>query len=135
MAQKKPRSKTPKRTKKQATPSTNGGDGRDKAGRFTTGNPGGPGNPHVKRVAEFRSALLRAVSGDDIQQAVTKLVTMAHAGNLHAIRELLDRVLGKSNQPIEHTHNYKDMTLDEIRAAAAEDLSQNGYKVTKEGEE
>lgn len=30
---------------------------RDARGRFVTGNPGGPGNPHARRTQELRSAL------------------------------------------------------------------------------
>jgi len=36
------------------TPSDPFIDGRDARGRFTKGNPGGPGNPHARRVAALR---------------------------------------------------------------------------------
>ena len=36
------------------TPSTNGSNGRDVAGRFAAGNRGGPGNPYAKRSAAGR---------------------------------------------------------------------------------
>ena len=57
-----------------ASPSTNGPDGRDARGRFAKGNAGGPGNPHARKVAQLRSALLRAVSAGDLRAVVKKLV-------------------------------------------------------------
>jgi len=48
-------------------PSTNGDNGdRDERGRFARGNPGGTGNPHAAKVARLRSALLNAVTEQDI---------------------------------------------------------------------
>ena len=41
---------------------------RDKRGRFTEGNEGGPGNPFARQVAELRKAALEAVSPDDIRE-------------------------------------------------------------------
>jgi hypothetical protein len=76
--------------------STNGSNGRGAAGRFAAGNPGGPGNPHARRVAAMRAILLEAVTDDDLRAIVAKLVAMAKDGDLAAIRELLDRTLGKS---------------------------------------
>lgn len=77
-------------------PSANGTDGaRDPSGRFAKGNPGGPGNPHAARVAKLRSALLDAVSEEDVVAVVQALVTEAQAGNTAAAREVLLRVLGK----------------------------------------
>lgn len=75
-----------------STPSPNGRDGR---GRFAAGNPGGPGNPYAKRVGELRAALVEAVSAEDMRAIVGKLVEEAKAGDVRAIRELLDRTLGR----------------------------------------
>ncbi len=75
-----------------AEPSTNG---RTAKGQFAKGNPGGPGNPHAKRVAGLRQALLEAVSEDDLRAIAKTLVKKAKGGDLPAIRELLNRVLGK----------------------------------------
>lgn len=74
------------------------GDGaRDPAsGRFRLGNAGGPGNPHAAQVARLRAAMLAAVTPDDVADLVRTLLELAKGGNVAAIRELLDRVLGKS---------------------------------------
>ena len=78
-------------------PSTNG---RTASGRFAKGNAGGPGNPHAKRVAEFREAIMDAVSIADLKAVAKALVRRAREGDIAAARELFDRVLGKS-PPVE----------------------------------
>ncbi len=81
-------------------PSRNGANGRDAQGRFLAGNAGGPGNPHAKRTAELRAILLDVVTDDDYRAVVARLLKMAKAGNLAAIREILDRTVGKPVIPI-----------------------------------
>ena len=76
-------------------PSSNGSNGRDAAGRFAAGNPGGPGNPHGRRTALLRSAMLSAVDAADVQAVMKKLIESAKAGEPWAVREFLDRTLGK----------------------------------------
>jgi hypothetical protein len=78
------------------TPSPNGHNGRAINGQFAAGNAGGPGNPRNRQTAALRALLLDAVTFDDLRAVVAKLVEMAKAGDLAAIRELLDRTLGKS---------------------------------------
>jgi len=79
----------------QAQPSTNGDNGgRTARGTFAKGNAGGPGNPHAKRVARLRSALMRAITPGDIKAIVSKLIDMARAGDVAAAREVLQRVFG-----------------------------------------
>jgi len=73
-------------------------NGRDTGGRFTKGNPGGPGNPHAAQAARLRSALLEAVTTDDVEAIARRMVEEAKAGNVQAGRELLDRLLGKAHQ-------------------------------------
>ena len=86
------------------TPSPNGDNGvvevRDGRGRFLPGNPGGPGNPMGRNVAVWRAALAGAVSADDVVAVTEKLLAAAKAGEPWAVRELLDRLLGKPNVQI-----------------------------------
>jgi hypothetical protein len=79
-------------------PSPNGADGRAANGRFAKGNRGGPGNPLGKQVAALRSAMLQAVTPDDLRQVVLALLKAAKEGNIAAAKEVLDRCLGR---PIE----------------------------------
>ncbi|MEM8875288.1 MAG: hypothetical protein AAGD32_13660 [Planctomycetota bacterium] len=72
---------------------------RDARGRFLKGCAGGPGNPDGKRLAKLRSVLLRSVSEQDIGRVVDRLIQLTGDTDpkvrLLAIRELLDRTLGK----------------------------------------
>jgi hypothetical protein len=76
-------------------PTTNGGNGRNANGKFAKGNPGGPGNPYNRRVARLRSAAIKAVTPDDISKVIATLLEAAKGGDVAAIRELLDRTIGK----------------------------------------
>jgi hypothetical protein len=71
-------------------------NGRTARGRFAQGNLGGPGNPYAKRVADLRAALLESVTEQDIRAVARALVKRAKEGEIPAIRELLDRLLGKA---------------------------------------
>ena len=75
-------------------PSPNRPNGRDSRGRFAPGNRGGPGNPHSRKVAQLRSALLRAVTQTDLRAIVQTLVNAAKQGDLAAAKLLFDRLLG-----------------------------------------
>ena len=70
-------------------------NGRDGRGRFAKGNVGGPGNPHARHVGQLRSALLAAVTSEDIEAVVRKLIELAKNGNIQAAKEILDRCVGK----------------------------------------
>jgi hypothetical protein len=77
-------------------PSTTEVNGRDPRGRFSVGNKAATGNPHAKRVAELRAALLDAVETDDVRAVVASLLKSAKEGDVAACRELLDRCVGKA---------------------------------------
>jgi len=70
--------------------------GRDERGYFTKGNKIAKGNPHAKKVAKLRAELLRAVSPEDIREVCEMLKKKAFQGDMVAIKELLDRVLGRA---------------------------------------
>ncbi|MBE7465566.1 MAG: hypothetical protein HS116_18980 [Planctomycetes bacterium] len=74
-------------------------EGRTAAGRFAPGNPGGPGNPYARRVAQLRQVLLDAVSDKDLVNIAKALVAKAKKGDVHAAREVWDRLMGKPVQP------------------------------------
>jgi|SRR5687768_10682873 len=75
-------------------PSTTAGNGRANGGRFAPGNKLARGNPHAKRVARLRSALFKAVSPDDLSDVVMALLKSAKGGDVSAVKELLQRLLG-----------------------------------------
>lgn len=97
------------------------GNGRDARGRFTKGNPGGPGNPAAKRVAALRMALLEAVTEDDMRVIVRRLVKEAKAGNIQAAREVLLRTLGRPLEAdlVERLDELEDILTQRLEAVGA----------------
>jgi hypothetical protein len=63
--------------------------------REAQGNRGGPGNPYTKSIGLLRAALLRSVSEKDFEAVVKALVAKAKQGDIGAIRELMDRIVGR----------------------------------------
>ncbi|MDH3583870.1 MAG: hypothetical protein OER86_06615 [Phycisphaerae bacterium] len=95
-------------------PSPNGSNGKDAKGRFAKGNAGGPGNPHAKQVGQLRSAMLNAVSEEDIARIIATLVDLAKGGDVQAAKLVLERTLGRPTEAdlIER--------LEQLEAVAAE---------------
>ncbi len=75
-------------------PSPNGQNGRAGNGRFAPGWKGGPGNPHGRRVARLRSALLKSAKPDDVRKVMAALLAAAQGGDVAACREYLNRLVG-----------------------------------------
>jgi hypothetical protein len=71
-------------------------DGRDKAGRFAKGNKGGPGNPFFNRQKAYRTAILEAVTPEEVVAVMHTLIAKAQEGDVAAIKEVFDRTVGKS---------------------------------------
>ncbi len=84
-----------------ASPSSNGSNGRRENGTFAPGYKGGPGNPYAARVGQLRSMLIQAVGDNDFKDIIAALLKQAKDGDLPAIREVLDRLLGKPKTTIE----------------------------------
>src|SRR5205823_145322 len=59
------------------------------------GNRGGPGNPFARQVAALRSALLSALTPQDVEAVAQEVLRQAKEGNLAAARLLLSYALGK----------------------------------------
>jgi len=98
----------------QHTPTANGSNGRGPDGRFLKGNPGGPGNPYARRVAQFRAALLARIKVGDLRAIADRLVEQAKAGDLLAIREVLNRTVG-------HVPKHVDRLTETLERGAAND--------------
>jgi hypothetical protein len=96
-------------------PTPNGANGRSPNGQFAPGNPGGPGNPFAHRVAALRSALMDAITEDDLRAIVAILIAKAREGDAVAIREVLDRTIGKPGP----TQNPDRVALDEMEIELA----------------
>lgn len=79
-------------------PSTHGADGKDVEGRFAKGNKLGKGNPLAGRAAKIRAVLLKKLTPTEAESIADVLIKQAKSGDLAAIRELLDRTIGKPAQ-------------------------------------
>lgn len=90
--------------------------GRDAHGRFTVGNPGGPGGSR-KRAFTLRRAAEEAISEEHVQAMIRKATAMGLQGNLSAMRLVLERTAGKSpDAPVEN--EPVAITLPRMRTAA-----------------
>lgn len=67
---------------------------RDELGRFTPGNPGGPGRPRRTIEREYMAALGEAVALDDWREVVARAVADAKAGDQGARNWLAKYLLG-----------------------------------------
>lgn len=68
---------------------------RDSNGRYTAGNPGGPGGAR-RRPSELRRAAEEAVTPDMVRGVLRKVAMQALQGDLTAARIFLERTLGRA---------------------------------------
>lgn len=83
------------------SPSPTDDNGRQPSGRFAAGNRHGRGNPMAQHVQRLRVELLEQVTPDDIAAIARKLIALAMSGDLGAIRELLNRTIGRPTECVE----------------------------------
>ncbi len=69
-------------------------NGRDKSGRFATGNPGGPGRPRRPVEQEYLSTLNEAVTLDDWKEIVQRAIVDAKKGDAKSREWLSARLMG-----------------------------------------
>lgn len=74
------------------------GDGRDARGRFTSGNPGGPGRPRRETERDYLRVLVSACPLDRWERIIAKAVDDAEAGDAKA-RDWLTRHLIGADPP------------------------------------
>lgn len=66
-------------------------------GKFLPGHTvKSPGNPHAIQIGMYRDAIRNAVSEEDLRRVFATLKRLAIRGDIDAIRELLNRTLGKA---------------------------------------
>lgn len=73
-------------------------EGMDARGRFAKGNKLGRGNPLAGRAAKIRATLLKSLTPQKAKEIAEALIKQASTGDMAAIRELLDRTIGKPAQ-------------------------------------
>jgi hypothetical protein len=82
-------------------PPSHAASGRDSQGRFTTGNPGGPGNPYYRRQAELKRQMLAHVTDVDVMSVMRVLLGLARSGDLAAIKLFLEYTVGKPTKEVD----------------------------------
>lgn len=94
MVKKTPRRRRAKKTRTRTSVST--GVKRSVAtGRFVRGTAGGPGNPQLQQLAEYKRVVREAVTPSQLIAVLRKLLEKAKKGDAFAAKILLDRTLGK----------------------------------------
>ena len=66
-----------------------------KTGRFVKGTSGGPGNPQLQQLAEYKRVVREAVTPKQLIAVLRTLLEKARGGDILAAKILLDRTLGK----------------------------------------
>ena len=75
----------------------NGNSNHDSRGRFAKGNKVAVGRrkKQAEHVARLRTAMYAAFTPEGVLRVVAELETLAEEGNIQAIKEYLDRAVGK----------------------------------------
>src|SRR5262245_64395058 len=104
-------------------------DGREANGQFAKGNPGGPGNPFARKVAQLRKLILENLSDEGLLAIVAALKAKAKEGSVSAAKLLLNYALGKpasmpdpdhlDGQELEHFRDQVQ-TVNEVQEMAKE---------------
>src|SRR5262245_23620749 len=86
---------------------------RDERGRFLPGNPGGPGNPHVRELARLR-AQFRALSPDAVFETIAAVLqSKALGGHYPSLKLYLEYMMGKPDRSID----FDDLYLHDLEQA------------------
>ena len=107
----------------------------------TTRRAAGRAYEHWQKMASFHKAFMEATTADDIAQVTRTLIDTAKAGKSWAIKEFLDRALGKPlvniqmdgnlavDARVEESYDFSALSIDE-RIALAEMVE----KIRKRGD-
>src|SRR5438552_860724 len=89
----------------------NGESGRDSRGRFTKGNPGGPGNPFARQTARMRQVMLDEVSEDDLRDIVRTVKQCAREGDMAAAKMVFAYCIGQPTPAV----NPDSLDIQEVK--------------------
>lgn len=53
-------------------------------GKFAKGNKGGPGNPYMAKIDDYKKAMYASVSKKDIKNIIDSMIALAISGNVKA---------------------------------------------------
>ena len=103
--------------------------GRDSQGRFTKGNPGGPGNPFYRKQAEFRRAVLALFTPEDVASLLRVMLALGRNGDVAAAKVFLEYVVGKPHKapdPDREEHHEWQLFAEAPRLAEVSEVLENG---------
>jgi hypothetical protein len=96
-------------------------NGRASNGRFSTGNTFAAGNPILRKIRALRAQLVQSIDRQAMQRIIRKLIEMAEAGDMEAIKVLFNYSIGRPSQtfePLEFltSRDIQSMTDEELEA-------------------
>ena len=98
--------------------------GRNENGQFAKGNPGGPGNPFARQSARLLRVFRNALSEKDLEIIAAKIIEMAKAGDVAAVKLVLAYSIGKPREtPDLDALDQDEWRLHEQNAVKAKDAS------------
>lgn len=104
-------------------PSPTDSNGRDSRGRFGIGNKAAKGNPHQRRVQAYISAQYET-EPEQVRDVMKAMYAAAMGGDVAAMKEFLNRTVGKVPEPVDFTDNDespiaipRDVLIDMLRNA------------------
>jgi hypothetical protein len=116
-------------TAPQTPPSIPHANGREANGRFTKGNPGGPGNPFYRRQAELRRAVLALFTPEDVAALLRVMLALGRNGDVAAAKVFLEYVVGKPHKapdPDREEHHEWQLFAEAPRLAEVHEVLENG---------
>jgi len=109
---------------------------RQANGQFGVGNKSGQGFPFNASVQRLRSAMIAAVTAEDIAQVIGKVLDQAKEGNLAAVKLLLSYTIGQPHQTVQpdrseldglETQNKAEFTKEQIAQRARFNAARQGW--------
>lgn len=113
--------------KSKRKPRAVGADGRNNRGQFVEGNRLSVGNKsHTsEKTKALKMALIEAVTESDIKKISKKLVSQAKGGNVHATKELFDRLWGRALQEVDLGEETRKTMFDILAVCGLHDDSRD----------
>jgi hypothetical protein len=90
--------------------------GRAANGTFAKGHHHSRGNPFVKELHAMRVRLYNAVSNEDFDAVVKKMIELAREGSIQAAKLLIEHLAGKPHQSI-HLTGTDSTSTDKLNVA------------------
>jgi hypothetical protein len=106
-------------------------EGRGSDGKFAKGNAGGPGNPFARQTAALRSAILRFMTPEKIEELVEVIYEQALQGDMRAAKLILSYSVGQPRPAVDPDRlDVEEMDLFGKQARTPEEFDKILYSPT-----